>query len=189
MKRLMIMTVGKTHSGKTTFARMLEQELDNSLVIDQDNHAEFINTYYKKLQPKQGANSVKHAISQVIADVAINETDFNLIICNSNLNRIGRMDLLNRVFTKEKFIQIIVHFDLPDEVLQDRVLHSERSTNVFRVATSFEEVLLRQKADSLREDISDPNDEEADHLFVIREDQDVSSVVKKIVRLGVTKER
>lgn len=34
------MTVGKTHSGKTTFAKALEQQLPCSLVIDQDNHAE-----------------------------------------------------------------------------------------------------------------------------------------------------
>jgi hypothetical protein len=39
MKRLVIITVGKTHSGKTTFAKALEQQLHNSLVIDQDNHA------------------------------------------------------------------------------------------------------------------------------------------------------
>ncbi|CAG9614046.1 hypothetical protein BACCIP111899_03273 [Bacillus rhizoplanae] len=52
MKRLVIITVGKTHSGKTTFARALEKELNNSSVMDQDNHAEFINTFYKNLQPK-----------------------------------------------------------------------------------------------------------------------------------------
>jgi Tfp pilus assembly ATPase PilU len=46
MKRLVIITVGKTHSGKTTFARALEKELNNSFVMDQDNHAEFINTYH-----------------------------------------------------------------------------------------------------------------------------------------------
>lgn len=41
MKRLVIITVGKTHSGKTTFARMLEKRLTNSIVMDQDNHAAF----------------------------------------------------------------------------------------------------------------------------------------------------
>ena len=45
MKRLVVITVGKTHSGKSTFARDLERELENSFVLDQDNHAEFINTY------------------------------------------------------------------------------------------------------------------------------------------------
>lgn len=82
MKRLVIITVGKTHSGKTTFARALEKELYNSFVMDQDNHAEFINTYYKNLQPKQGPNTLKHALSKLIVDYAKEHTDLNLIICN-----------------------------------------------------------------------------------------------------------
>lgn len=44
MKRLVVITVGKTHSGKSTFAQALEQQLHESLVIDQDNHAEFLGT-------------------------------------------------------------------------------------------------------------------------------------------------
>jgi hypothetical protein len=76
MKRLVIMTVGKTHSGKTTFAKALERQLHNSLVIDQDNHAEFINTYYKSLLPKQGPNTIKYAITQTIVDYAVNQTNF-----------------------------------------------------------------------------------------------------------------
>ncbi|WP_318837459.1 ATP-binding protein [Psychrobacillus glaciei] len=47
MNRLVIMTVGKTHSGKTTFAKALEEQISNSIVIDQDNHAEFLHTYYQ----------------------------------------------------------------------------------------------------------------------------------------------
>lgn len=65
MKRLFVITVGKTHSGKSTFARNLEKELDNSFVLDQDNHAKFINTYYPKLQPKIGPNKLKHSISRL----------------------------------------------------------------------------------------------------------------------------
>ncbi|EVT98089.1 hypothetical protein U365_13840, partial [Bacillus anthracis 9080-G] len=40
MKRFVIITVGKTHSGKTTFARELEKEFPHSFVMDQDNQAE-----------------------------------------------------------------------------------------------------------------------------------------------------
>ena len=47
MSRFIIMTVGKTHSGKTTFATDLESVIQKAIVIDQDNHAEFINRYYK----------------------------------------------------------------------------------------------------------------------------------------------
>jgi predicted kinase len=136
MKRLIIMTVGKTHSGKTSFARALEQELNNSLVIDQDNHAEFINTYYKILMPKQGPNTIKYAISNTILEYAVNQTDFHLILCNANRNQKGRISLLE-YFKSKGFTSIIVNFDIPDHVLRERVSESKRSTAVFRTASTF----------------------------------------------------
>ena len=117
MKRLVIITVGKTHSGKTTFARALERQLDNSLVIDQDNHAEFINTHYKSLQPTEGPNIIKYAVTQTIVEYAVNRTDFHLILCNSNRGRKARLDLLDH-FHNKGFMSILVNFDIPDQVLQ-----------------------------------------------------------------------
>ncbi len=95
MKRFVIITVGKTHSGKTTFAKYLEQKLPHSLVIDQDNHAEFINKYYRGLIPSKGPNTIKYTITQTIVDYAVNQTNDHLIICNSNRARKGRLDLLH----------------------------------------------------------------------------------------------
>ncbi|MBN8204190.1 ATP-binding protein [Bacillus sp. NTK034] len=184
MKRLVIITVGKTHSGKTTFARALEKQLNNSFVMDQDNHAEFVNTYYKNLQPKQGPNTLKHSLSKLIVDYAKENTDFHFIICNSNRSRKGRLYLLEELFTTDEFIRILVHFDIPDEVLQERVIQSQRSTNIFRGAYSnFEEVLVRQQAESLKEDVVDPIEGEADHLFVIKDNEEVNEVIQKIEQI------
>lgn len=181
----MIITVGKTHSGKTTFARALEKELNNSFVMDQDNHAEFINTYYKKLQPKRGPNTLKHNFSKLIIDYAKEFTDLNLIICNSNRSRNGRLFLLEEVFKKDEFVRILVHFDISDDVLHGRVAQSQRSTNIFRGAyISFEEVLLRQQAESLIEDIIDPEEGEADYLFVIKDSEEVNYVIDEIVNIS-----
>lgn len=181
MKRLVIITVGKTHSRKTTFSRALEKALDNSFVMDQDNQAEFINTYYKNLQPKRGPNTLKHALSKLIVDYAKENTDSHLIICNSNRTRQGRSYLLEELFRKNEFVRILVHFDIPDDVLQERVIQSRRSTNIFRAASNFEEVLARQQADSLKEDVIEG---EADHLFVIKDDEGVESVIKGIVDIA-----
>jgi CRISPR/Cas system-associated endoribonuclease Cas2 len=152
--------------------------------MDQDNHAEFINTYYKKLQPKQGPNTLKHAISQLIVNYAIEHTHSHLIICNSNRSRNGRLYLLEQLFHKNDFIRILVHFDIPDHVLQARVTQSQRSTNIFRIASNFEEVLTRQQADSLKEDVKDPVEGEADHLFVIKNNDEVDSVIQNIVHIA-----
>ncbi|MBG9578805.1 CRISPR-associated protein Cas2, partial [Bacillus thuringiensis] len=152
MKRLVIITVGKTHSGKTTFAKELEKELPNSFIMDQDNQAEFINTHYEKLQPTEGSNTLKHSLSKFIVDYAKEHTNLHLIICNSNRSLNGRMYLLNEWFKKEEYIRVLVHFDIPDDVLYERVGLSKRSTNIFRGNySSFKEVLHRQQVKSLHE--------------------------------------
>lgn len=185
MKRLVIMTVGKTHSGKTTFARALEKELDNSFVMDQDNQAAFLNTFYAKLQPKQGPNILKHSLSQLIVHYAIENTELHLIVCNSNRSQKSRLDLLEGLFNKKQFVRILVHFDIPDNVLMERIIRSRRSTNIFRGAyTNFEEVHLRQQAESQLEDIVDPKEEQADYLFVMKHTEEVDSVIKRIVQIS-----
>lgn len=185
MKRLVIITAGKTHSGKSTFARYLEKELDNSFVMDQDNHAEFINTYYKKLQPKSGPNILKHSISQLIVDYAKKHTDFHIIASSANRTKRGRKYLLEEIYPENKFIRIVVHFDIPDEILHERVTSSQRSTNIFRGPYSnFEEVLLRQQAESQLEDFVNPVDGEADYLFEIKDNNEVNSIIEEIVHIS-----
>lgn len=181
MRRLVIITVGKTHSGKTTFARLLESELDNSFVMDQDNHAAFINTYYKKLIPKQGPNTLKHAVSRMIVDYAKAQTNLHFIVCNSNRTRKDRMYLLEELYPKDEFIRILVHFDIPDEILQVRVKESTRCTAVFRGITTFEKVLMRQQQD---ESVTDPVEGEADYLFVLKDNEEVGSVISAILQIA-----
>ena len=183
MKRLVIITVGKTHSGKTTFAKALEQQLDNSHVIDQDNHAEFINTYYKTLLPNEGPNTIKYAVTQAIVDYAVKQTDFHLILCNSNRSRKGRLDLLAQ-FHNKGFTSILVNFDIPDHVLQTRVANSHRSTAIFRSASTFEDVLTRQQAESHKVDVTAPEEDEANYFFVIKNSNDFESVTQSIVDIA-----
>ncbi|EJV84239.1 AAA family ATPase [Bacillus mycoides] len=185
MKRLVIITVEKTHSGKTTFAKALEKELPNSFVMDQDNQAEFINTHYEKLQPTEGANTFKHGLSKFIVDYAKEHTNLHLIICNSNRSRNGRMYLLNELFKEEEYVRILVRFDIPVDILYERVARSKRSTNIFRGNySSFKEVLVRQQAESQHENVVDPIENEADYLFVIRNSKDVNSTIEEIVHLA-----
>ena len=180
MNRLAILTVGKTHSGKTTFANALEKELANSVVIDQDNHAEFLHTYYQSLLPKQGSNTIKYAITQAIVNHAVHETNCHLILCNSNRNRRGRLRLID-FYQKNGFTCILVNFDLPDHILKERIANGQRSKKILRVASNFAEVLSRQDTETNTGDIVAPNDEEADHVFVIKKADEVQSVIQKIV--------
>ncbi|PFC44375.1 CRISPR-associated protein Cas2 [Bacillus thuringiensis] len=185
MKRLVIITVGKTHSGKTTFAKELEKELPNSFIMDQDNQAEFINTHYEKLQPTEGSNTLKHGLSKFIVDYAKEHSNLHLIISNSNRSKNGRFYLLNELFPQNEYVRILVHFDIPDDVLYERVARSTRSTNIFRGGySSFKEVFDRQQTESLHDDVVDPIENEADYLFVIRNNKDISFTIEEIVHLA-----
>ncbi|MCG3089757.1 ATP-binding protein [Sporosarcina cyprini] len=182
MKRYAILTVGKTHSGKTTFARELEQYMSNSLVIDQDNHAAFINKHYGKLMPTSGPNTLKYTLTHTIVDYAVHETNLHMIICNSNRSRKGREELLS-YFRNKGFDTIIVNFDIPDAVLQERVKRTTRGTEIFRSASSFDEVLARQQADNYNSDAAVPVVGEADDLFTIRQENDVPFIIQEICNL------
>ncbi|GGA72242.1 AAA family ATPase [Ornithinibacillus halotolerans] len=185
MKRLAVITVGKTHSGKTTFAHRLEKALKNSFVMDQDVHAEFLNTYYKKLQPTHGPNTLKHALSQLIVSYAKEHTNFHIIASNSNRSKKGRKFLLEEIYPEKEFVRILVHFNISDEILTERVKNSERSTNIFRGAyRSFEEVLRRQQKESQLDDVVDPVEGEADYLFEIKDEAEVESTIGEIVQLA-----
>lgn len=184
MKRLVVITVGKTHSGKSTFARKLEKKLDNSFVMDQDNHAEFINKYYRNLQPTQGPNVLKHEISQLIVNYAKKHSNLHFIISNSNRSRKSRSFLLKDLFPANDFIRILVYFDISDDVLQTRIVNSDRSTNIFRFASKFSEVLKRQQADTQDVDVTKPVEGEADHLFIIKDNETLDSTIKSIINIA-----
>ncbi|WP_335871842.1 AAA family ATPase [Bacillus sp. 2205SS5-2] len=185
MKRLVIITVGKTHSGKTTFAKALERKLTNSFIMDQDNNAEFLNTYYQNILPKQGPNILKHSISKVIVDYAKEHTDFHIIASSANRTKKGRKYLLEEIYDKNAFVSILVHFEIPDEILHKRITNSQRNTHILRGPYSnFEEVLNSQQAGSMNEDVLDPQEGEADYLFVVRDNKEVDSVIKEIVHIS-----
>lgn len=44
-------------------------------------------------------------------------------------------------------------------------------------------MLLRQQSESQLEDVVDPEVGEADHLFVIKDNEEVDSVIKEIFRI------
>ena len=153
--------------------------------MDQDNQAEFINTHYEKLQPAKGPNTFKHGLSKFIVDYAKEHSNLHLIISHSNRSKNERLYLLNELFPQNEYVRILVHFDIPDDVLYERVARSTRSTNIFRGGySSFKEVFDRQQTESLHDDVVDPIENEADYLFVICNNKDISFTIEEIVHLA-----
>ncbi|MBP2111091.1 ATP-binding protein [Paenibacillus silagei] len=183
MKRLVILTVGKTHSGKTTFGRELERRLPESAVIDRDDVAEFINSQYESLLPKQGANTLKDALTRTLVDYAVHESEKHIIMCNNNSNREGRLRMLDW-FHQKGLLSVLVYFNLPDELLYSRIASSERSTAILRKSKSFDVVLTRQIADLQKGQAEPPTERESEYLFVINDSDEVPGTIQKIVQIA-----
>ncbi|RLJ90703.1 AAA family ATPase [Planococcus citreus] len=179
MNRVAVITVGKTHSGKTTFAKALERQLTNAIVVDQDNHAEILKTYYPALVPKEGANVIKYALTQTIVNHAVDQTDCHIILCNANRNRQGRLKLLD-FYRSKGFTTILVNFDMADEVLKMRIDQAGRDTSVLRTVSSFEDVLVRQQAESVDNPGVTPTPDEADYLFSVTNEQQAEAAISEI---------
>ncbi|MFC4408870.1 ATP-binding protein [Chungangia koreensis] len=182
MKRLLIATVGKTHSGKTTFARSLEKELQNSVVIDQDVHAEFLLSHYPSLIPKRGPHRLKFAITRSVVDYAVSETNQHIILCNSNENRVNRLKLLEE-FRDKGFTCVLVHFDMPQEVLLERIATSGRRTDIIRTVTSFEEVLQLQESLTENGHNIAPDESEADYVFTLESVDEMETIIREILKI------
>ncbi|WP_236823283.1 ATP-binding protein [Bhargavaea massiliensis] len=178
--RLAIMTVGKTHSGKTTFANQLSEALADSVVIDQDLQAEFLNRHYPPLLPAQGPNTLKYALTQTLVEHAVRQTGLHLIISNSNLGREARLEWLD-YYRKHGFTTVLVFFNIPEDHLRIRIRESGRSTKIFRVSLTFDELLDRQKAAF---PVAAPSEDEAEHLFTVRLPDDAESVIRRITGLA-----
>jgi predicted kinase len=179
MDRLVVMTVGKTHSGKTTFAKQLEAALQQAIVIDQDNHAEFINKHYKKLRPVEGPNTIKFSVTEAIVNYATEQSNFHIILSNSNLNKLGRANVI-RCFHNKGFKSIIVYFDLPTDLLKERVIRTHRSKAIFRSASSFLEVLEKQEKSSGIQ----PSKDEANYIFVIKDPNNTAGIIQQIIAIS-----
>ncbi|EMA6342860.1 ATP-binding protein [Bacillus cytotoxicus] len=174
VERYVILTIGKTHSGKSTFARKLEKELEHTVVIDQDEHAVFLQSVYPLLVPKEGENILKYSITERIIEYTILNTAYHMIVCNANLQEAPRTRLIQQ-FQKHGFKVIVVKFDLPVHIIKNRIASSQRNTAILRTVHSFEEVLYNQESIEVPKHVSG-----ADMEFSIFDEKDAEIVIRKI---------
>ncbi len=183
--RLFVMTIGKTHSGKTTFANALKQKLSNSVVIDQEAHVEFLQSYYQDSLPKQGNHTMKNTMSKLALDYYITCTNTNMIVCNTHLSRAHRLTILEKIFTKNKFTRILIYFEIPEDVIVARIKESNRSISQFRSdCSNFEEVLALQKEASSNLNEEYPQLDEADYIFIINDNCNQDAVIEEILHIS-----
>ena len=176
MKRMALLTIGATYSGKSSFARTLEQQLAQVIVLDQDFQAEFLNAHYEKLVPQTGPNTLKFKVSEVLLDYAIEKTPYHLVLCNSNIHLAPRQQLLDRFFPSEQFVRVFVYFDVTQATLRARIEQTSRDTKLFRDPNFTYEELLQSQLPQ----IDPPSSYEADYLWTVNEATNVLQLIEEI---------
>lgn len=177
------MTIGKTHSGKTTFAKEFVSEIPNGVIIETDPIALFLRETFPSLHALDldhrggfSTPSLKFLLFRTVLNFAL-EQNFNVILSNSNMYENGRKDALS-VIGQYKVKTIGVFFNYPETVLLERVKHSERDTKVLVVSKDFNELVVNQ-----RTRFQPPNKDDFDYFFEITDPVNLPEIKRKIIEL------
>ncbi|MEA2088817.1 MAG: AAA family ATPase [Patescibacteria group bacterium] len=118
------MTVGKTHSGKTTFGYKIAKKLKQHCLLDSDILAEFLREYVPDLYKNDfvknsnkissGYNLKKKILTEIYKHAL--KTNIPIIITSANQTKKIRKEIY-LLSKKEKRKFILVYFDLPEKIL------------------------------------------------------------------------
>lgn len=180
------MTVGKTHSGKTTFGMELAKKIKQSCVLDADILSEFLKTTYPILYQSDWKENSKEKTQWYYLKVSLMieifkralKTDATIISTAANSNkkirRRGR-SLTHRAWRK----LIMIYFNRPENILLDRIKKSTRSKICLTHSKDFKDLLINKQ----KKLFEHPSPKEADIFFEINDDQSRRKVQKEIISL------
>lgn len=179
----LIMTIGKTHSGKTTFGKQLHKKLPSFSLVETDDIVPFLReqvpeilAYEKNRGHVLEAMTLRSSIGRLIIETALSY-GISLIIPNGHITRKVRDQ--KRELAKKYHAKIIyVSFELPKHIIEKRIRASKRSSSPLNISKNFQEVFERQQ-----EIFEKPLRKEADHFFAINMASDSGLVMKKILTL------
>ncbi|MDO8529824.1 MAG: ATP-binding protein [bacterium] len=181
-KKYVVMCVGYTHTGKTTFAKALVKKHPNTIQIDSDEIAVFtkekyplvVESSYNKTRPD--FKNLKMFIFKDVYDASL-KTGFNIILSNGNLAKKTR-SFVARKAKKEGYGLITIYFNLPEDIILKRLEKTEKSNKVFIQSKTWAEVFNRQKKYS-----QFPPSKKNTIYFEIKDDADHEIVMKELGKL------
>ncbi len=184
-KQWVVMTVGKTHAGKSTFCAKLLPRLKNAVIVESDPLSTFLNQYHREIYQDNGAvglwsygrRKLHHKIWKSIVDHGIKK-GFSILLPNANLVRSFRSKTI-RGFHRLGVKVAIVYFDLPDQLLKTRIEKAGREKSMLTVSKDFHKVLDKQNERLFEE----PHKSEADAFFTISKASDYSKTRDNIAKL------
>jgi shikimate kinase len=182
-----LMTVGKTHSGKTTFGRELAQQLGPCCLLDSNEVADFLKRTYSDLYQadyEEGSNQptrgyyLKLAVVAEIYKAALS-TNLPIIFTTSNAKKQLRQEIC-RLAKESGRSTIMVYFNIADEVLVERINNSQRLGGNQAEIQGFNHFLTNIQTHRFEVPIA----AEADHYFEINRgsNKQVLEQVLKVMR-------
>lgn len=179
-KRIIIL-IGKTHSGKTTFAKRLEKIDKNILLIEGDPIELFLKSDFARLKNidekrylTHKGNSLLHKIFSVFFNFAL-ETGQPIILSNANIWRGWRKKVI-KLARKFDYKIIGVYFDLSNELLLKRISKTKKTTKVIREAINFRELLINQS-----DRIQIPKETEFDEFYIVKSEKDLRALKNRLI--------
>ena len=178
-----VMLIGKTHSGKTTFGRLLKERVADLVVLETDTIAVFLREHFPEVAfvddrehtGKFEKVSLKFLLFQNIFERAL-EIDTSLMLSNSNMWKEGRKVLLEEC-KKTKRHTIGIFFDFPIETLKKRVEDSWRDKRVLRTSRDFPELLERQA-----NRMQTPDSSEFDEFYVVQTQSEYDMLLQDLAK-------
>lgn len=183
-KRYVIMCVGHTHSGKTTFAKKLVEMSNNIAIIDNDAIADFIareypafvkSDYNKSKKTLQDPN-LKFLLWKHILHFGL-ATGHNLILSNGNLGKDIR-DFVRDAAVSNSYKLITVYFNLSRDTLLERIEETKKDTTMFVTEKNWSQVFENQEAYAVL-----PPEKGVAHYFEIKDPDETDTVLSSIIQL------
>src|SRR3989344_5046020 len=136
-KKYVIMCVGHTHTGKTTFAKKLLRKHHKFTLLDSDEVAVFLREKYPLIVDSP-YNKARYAFKDANLKITVFKdiytfslrTGLNLILSNGNLAKNMRSFVINNA-KKHGYKIITIYFNLPREIILQRLKKTKKSNKVF----------------------------------------------------------
>jgi adenylate kinase family enzyme len=150
-KKYIIMCVGHTHTGKTTFAKELVKNISNLVIIDNDDISTFLNekysvavfSLYNKIKRTYKEPNLKFLLAQDILKFCL-RARLNIIYSSGNLGKDARL-LVKRNAKKYGYNLITIYFNLPKDVILKRLHNTKKDTKSLWRSEKWSEVLSKQE--------------------------------------------
>lgn len=181
-KKYIIMCVGYTHTGKTTFAKKLVKDVPDMVLLDGDEVAYFINDKYPQAVFSKYSKSKKESLKFIIVQSIFKfclRAGLNMILSSGHGHKKNRV-FIKKMAKKYGYELITIYFNLPRNLIMERIKKTKKDMKIFVWSKNWLQALERQ--DSY---VEYPPSKRNTIYFEIKNDSDykkVFSEVRKIVK-------